>query len=517
VELKVSNPNETDPSPSEKMTLRYLLFRVLFETPDSPRIYFALDRFITMLILASAGAILLEHIESLHAAYHWELALFDQITVIFFTAEYILRLLCGGIDQQFVGKRWKTLRYAITPFALLDFIVVVPFYLTFLFAIDLRVLRLLRLLRVFKLARVIVPKWRHFQELNRGRTVRQKLYSVLEGDHFSGEIQHLVDVALVTMIFLSVLAVVLESVADIHAAMEIEFHYFDLISVAVFSTEYVLRVYVSVENSERSHPLWGRLAYMVRPSALVDLVAVLPFYLTFFIHVDLRFMRVMRLLRILKLTRYSLAMTTIIEVVTEEMPSLSAAFFMLLLIMIFAASGIFLVEHDAQPDKFSSIPMSMYWAVVTLTTIGYGDMYPVTPIGQFMTMILACVGLGMIALPTGILATGFSEKLRKRAEEFKKLVADRSATGFISKEEQEELDNKARFLGLSTSREKQFETEEFESLGIVKTAETPGGLSLSFRSHDALEGIAKDVDQLSDHDKSVLMALIAVSLSKDKS
>ena len=303
---------------------------------------------------------------------------------------------------------------------------------------------------------------------------------------------------------------VLESVEEIHSVMEFEFHYFDRFSVFVFSLEYVLRVFTAVENPNTPRPVMGRLRYMVGPTQIIDLLSVLPFYLTLFIQIDLRFLRVMRLLRILKLTRYSTAMTTVIEVITEELPSLGAALFVLMLITIFSASVMYLVEHEAQPDKFTSIPMAMYWAIITLTSIGYGDLYPVTPLGQFLTMIMACVGLGMIALPTGILATGFNEKLRKRAEAFKELVEAKSVGGVISEDEQKELDKAAHQMGLSRARERQFEEEVTK--GHVRAAAMTPGLAVTFAPDDRVDAIFNMIEPLTLHHKSILLARLAISL-----
>ena len=492
--------------------IRLFVYRIMFETKDAPKIHYILDQFIIGLIVASVIAIVLEHVEAIHEAYHEELALFDQISVIIFTAEYVLRLFCADLNPLYKDKKWKLLRYMLTPMALLDFFVVVPFYLTFIIDLDLRFLRVLRLLRIFKLARFLIPKWIEFKELNQERTFRQQVYSILNPDKYSGEIHHIVDVALVGLIFFSVVAVVLESVEEIHAVMEFEFHYFDRFSVVVFSLEYVLRVWTAVENPNTPHYIKGRLRYMTGPTQIIDLLAVLPFYLTLFIQIDLRFLRVMRLLRILKLTRYSNAMQTVIEVIVEELPALGAALFVLLLITIFAASVMYLVEHEAQPDKFTSIPMAMYWAIITLTSIGYGDIFPITPIGQFLTMIVACIGLGMIALPTGIIATGFNEKLRKRAEEFKELVEEKAADGVITTEEQKELDRRATEMGLSRARERQFEEEALKGMGFVRKAAGVPGLAVSFEPDERVERIARMIEPLSLRDKSVLLARLAISL-----
>lgn len=495
-------------------TMRQSLFALLFEGHKPSAGYKLVSRAINLIVLASVATLALDQIDWIKAGFGAAMDRFNQFSIAVFTIEYVARLFCGGLDERFRKSPLPTLSYLVTPLAVLDLIVILPFFVGFLIPIDLRILRLVRLLRVFKLAHTILPKWRHFRDLNKDRTLRQKVFSILNDDEYSGEMHSVVDTALVGLICVSVLMVILESVEAVESAYSVYFHALDLFSVAVFSLEYALRLYSSAENNAGEGPITNRFHFMTSASGMIDLLAILPFYLSFIIAVDLRFLRVMRLLRILKLTRYSTAMSTVIEVLEEELPALSAAFFVLVLITVFSASLLYLVEHAAQPDKFSSIPQAMYWAVITLTSIGYGDIYPITPLGQVLTMVMACVGLGMIALPTGILATGFTEKLHRRKAEFQALVASKAADGFISSAEQETLDRKARALGLSTAREKQLEQDEFASLGVVRTAETENGLSLSFRSHDALEEIVSRINQLSPHDKTVVMALLAVNMTK---
>ncbi len=139
---------EIEPPQSAIGKLRYSVYRILFETPNAPKIHYQIDRAIITLIVLSVIAIILEHIPSIHEEFHWEFALFDKVSVILFTIEYVLRLFCGGLNPKFKQKRFKTLGYALTPMAILDFLVVVPFYLTFLIEVDLRYLRLFRLMRI---------------------------------------------------------------------------------------------------------------------------------------------------------------------------------------------------------------------------------------------------------------------------------------------------------------------------------------------------------------------------------
>ena len=160
---------------------------------------------------------------------------------------------------------------------------------------------------------------------------------------------------------------------------------------------------------------------MVTPLALIDLMAVLPFYLPF-VFPDLRFMRALRLFRlfrVLKLARYSTSLQTFVDVLRLKKEELLLMLFAIMILLVVSSSLMYDVEHEAQPDDFSSIPAAMWWGIVTLATVGYGDIYPVTPWGKFIGSMVVILGIGLFALPTGVLASGFAEVLAKRKEEQK--------------------------------------------------------------------------------------------------
>ena len=212
-------------------------------------------------------------------------------------------------------------------------------------------------------------------------------------------------------------AVVVETIEEVSVAYAGFFYAFELISVAIFSVEYLLRLWTVVESPDSTyhHRVKGRLRYALTPMALIDIVAILPFYLSFFIGVDLRFMRVFRLLRLLKLTRYNTAMNTLGAALYTQRRAFMAALMIVMMMLVFSSSIIYLLEKDAQPDAFGSIPEAMWWGLATLTTVGYGDIYPITPGGKVFGAFVMILGIGMFALPAGILATGFADELRKRA------------------------------------------------------------------------------------------------------
>jgi voltage-gated potassium channel len=230
-------------------------------------------------------------------------------------------------------------------------------------------------------------------------------------------VSHYFDVFMVVLITLNVFIVTIETLPGLHEHFLLAFTLFDTFSVAVFTVEYVLRMWVITVSPDYRRPLLGRLRYMVTPLALVDLLAIAPFYIPLFLPMhlaDLRFLRILRLVRIFrifKLSRYSEAVKTLERVLYNKKEQLAATFFILVLLLIFSSSLIYYAEHDAQPEEFSSIPAAMWWGVITLATVGYGDVYPVTVLGKIIGGFVSIIGIGLFALPAGIFASGFAEEL----------------------------------------------------------------------------------------------------------
>lgn len=261
-----------------------------------------------------------------------------------------------------------------------------------------------------------------------------------------------VDITLIILITLNVIAVILESITAFHQAWYSLFNAFDAFSVGIFTIEYLARLWSAVDNPwkpDRGRAGNDRLHYMATPMAIIDLLAIAPFYLSVFIDLDLRFLRVLRLLRIFKLTRYSSAMTMLLQVCREEMRTFGAALFVVFLMIVVSSSLIYLVEHHLQPDKFGSIPQAMYWAVITMTSVGYGDVVPQTGLGQLLGSLLAILGVGMVALPAGILASGFTNALHRRTTQMTEHIEGMLADGVITGEEEAELAELAERLNMS--------------------------------------------------------------------
>jgi voltage-gated potassium channel len=280
-------------------------------------------------------------------------------------------------------------------------------------------------------------------------SLRKRTSEVLEAKRRNDPLGLIFDYFLVVLIVLNVIAIMLATVNTIMAEYQHLFFVFEVFSVAVFTIEYGLRVWSSVEITDEQESHWKiRLRYMASPMALIDLAAILPFYLGLFINLDLRFLRVLRLLRVMKLGRYSSAMQLLFDVIKQEYRILLASQFLLIMLMIIAASGIYLIEHQVQPEHFSSIPQSMWWAVVTLTTLGYGDVVPITAIGRFFAGTITILSLAMVALPSGILASSFSEHLRKRRSEFRNKIKHALADGALDMEELDDLESLRKSLDI---------------------------------------------------------------------
>ena len=275
--------------------------------------------------------------------------------------------------------------------------------------------------------------------------LRSKVYFWLERPKRDAKGPKLLEIALIVLITLNVTAVILETVDPLYANWQLAFSWFEALSLFVFVVEYVARLWVSPENPDTR----SRLSWAISPLALIDLLAILPALLYLFIPIDLRMLRTFRMLRLLKLTRYSPALRMLLAVFEEEAGAFFAGFFILIIMLIFAASGAWLAEHKAQPETFGSIPAAMWWAVATLTTVGYGDVTPITVAGKVFGAVITVVGIGMAALPAGIIASGLNEQIHRRRaslhRQFRKALED----GEICQREEEEIEALRRELGLS--------------------------------------------------------------------
>ena len=247
------------------------------------------------------------------------------------------------------------------------------------------------------------------------KRLNRRLYELLETRHLRGR-SLIVQGGLILLIFANVVAVVLETVEPIAQAHARFFHWFEIVSVAIFLVEYVLRLHACTAGPREQfhHPLWGRLRYALTPVAIIDLVAILPLFFLLLFAMDLGTLRLVRILRVLKLMRYSPAMAMLGRVVYNERKGLFGALVLLLILLVLSSTVVYYVEREGQPKTFGSIPDAMWWAMAALTTVGYGDVTPITAIGRIIAGFVAILGIGAIALPTGIIASAFIEEHKRR-------------------------------------------------------------------------------------------------------
>ncbi len=244
---------------------------------------------------------------------------------------------------------------------------------------------------------------------------RKATHDILEHTNADDPVSLAVNTGLVALILLNVAAFAAETVPAIGERYGEAFELFNLLSVAIFTLEYVARLWSCVEIPlfHDVNPSRARAHFASRPLLLVDLMAILPFYLSFLLAMDLRLLRVLRLFRFLKLARYSPALYSLARVIRSEWRALTGALLVMMALLLFASTGIYFIERGVQPDVFGSIPQSAWWALATLTTVGYGDVVPLTPLGRMFGGLVMIFGLGMFALPIAIIASGFSQEANR--------------------------------------------------------------------------------------------------------
>ena len=439
------------PNVPQQLTVRRWLHAWLLDSHIEGNYQKTIDRFIAALIIANLFALMFEHVPGVFEPNKAWFHFFDVVSVAIFSVEYLVRLYLAPEDEEFKHSKFPRLAYFFSPFAVIDLLAIAPFYLTMFLTVDLRVLRALRLLRMFKLLRVLIPAAHEFRKRNQGRTVRQKVHALVWPSPYGGRLHEYFDTFIVMWVVVSVVAVVLESVESLHFILNLEFIILDTVAVSIFTLEFMMRAYSAPEEPKFGGSFSGRFNFMKSPGSLIDLLAILPFFLEALLHhlLDLRFLRVFRLMRLLKLTRYTGATKTLGIVLKREWPVLGASAFVMLLLVVLTASLGYLFEHEAQPDKFENIPQAIYWAVITLASVGYGDISPVTPMGRTMTIILALLGIGIFAIPAALLSSAFTDQLRIERETLQNELYDMLADGVISDEEQEIINAEAKRLHLS--------------------------------------------------------------------
>jgi voltage-gated potassium channel len=248
------------------------------------------------------------------------------------------------------------------------------------------------------------------------QTFKHRIHQMLLGQHLNEPWTGAFNIGMASLILLNVLALMLETMPNLYQEWRIYFLGFELFSVTLFISEYLLRIWVANLNPAYQHPVGGRLRYLLSPLALIDLLAFLP-SLLLMSSLDLRFLRMFRLFRVLSLLhipRFNKAMHSIWEAAASKKAEFVIAGSIMFILLILCSSLAYFAEHAAQPQAFSSIPAAMWWGIMTMTTVGYGDVYPITTMGKIIAAFFAALGMGFFALPSAILASALIEQSRKK-------------------------------------------------------------------------------------------------------
>lgn len=249
--------------------------------------------------------------------------------------------------------------------------------------------------------------------------IKNRIFEIIEPSKDNDKVSKIFDNFVMILIIINIIAVILESFSNIESKLSYELKIFENISVIIFSIEYLLRLYTSDLHFHERKKIKSISKYIKTPMAIIDLLAILPFYLPMLIPVDLRVLRILRLTRILrvfKVNRYTKSLNIIGRVLKRKRNELVITIFVTILLLLLSASIMYLFENGKQPNNFPNIIASMWWAIATLTTVGYGDVYPITIMGKILSGIIALLGVGLVALPTGIISSGFMEEISLEKE-----------------------------------------------------------------------------------------------------
>lgn len=274
---------------------------------------------------------------------------------------------------------------------------------------------------------------------------RKHFYALLNPDDHHSAASNWVNYFLITLILANLFAISLQTVASLDQQYSKQFLYFEIFSVVVFSIEFFLRLWTAPEQPNYQ----SRIRFLGKFDTVIDLISILPLYLSLLFGLELRTLVALRLLRLLKLIRYFAPLVMLAQVLKAEARAFIAAIFVLLLLVFVAASGIYFFEREVQPDGFSSIPEAMWWATVTLTTLGYGDVVPITVGGKIFAALMTILSLGIVALPAGMLASRFSEELRRRKQDYSDLVIELQSDGALDSRDLDSLERAREALFLS--------------------------------------------------------------------
>jgi len=283
-------------------------------------------------------------------------------------------------------------------------------------------------------------------------TLRAKTYQLLERGFQHNLAAKAINLFLIVLIISNVAAAIISSEMYYHERYRQEFALFEYISLTIFCVEYLLRMWCSIESTDYKDlpTAKARLRYFFSPIALIDLIAILPFLIAMFVSIDLRSLRLLRVLRLLKLNHYFKGFNIFISVVIKELKSMTAVMMVMMFLIIIAASLMHTIEGETQPEAFGSILNALWWSVVTMTTVGYGDVVPMTAMGKIIATFIMLIGVGLVALPAGMLAARFGEELRERKKNLDSHIRDALNDGYIAQDEYQSLARLAEKLDIDT-------------------------------------------------------------------
>ena len=283
-------------------------------------------------------------------------------------------------------------------------------------------------------------------------TIKKRTSELLSKGNVTDKPSQYVDMSLFILILLNIIAVCLESVQSISNKYENIFNIFEIFSVIIFGIEYLLRVWSAPARDDlgEDSSLIKRLKYIFSFTGLVDFLAIIPSILPYFFGgLDLRWLRVLRLLRLLKISNYSSAIEDFFSAIKADWRSFSAALYLVLVALFLSSSLMYIAEHESQPEKFSSIPETMWWGLITLTTVGYGDVSPITPLGKIIGAFTAIMGVCTVALLTGIVASAFANQRAQRTAILEAEINQALSDGIISDDEAKKIEKLRKELNLS--------------------------------------------------------------------
>ena len=281
---------------------------------------------------------------------------------------------------------------------------------------------------------------------------QRRIFEILEKGQIGDRLSLRCDLFLSILIVVNLIAVCLETIDSLFLEYKTIFLVVELVSVSIFSVEYVLRIWSrpSAPDEYGKTATSKRLGYIFSFTGIIDLLAILPSILPLLLGgIDLRWLRILRLMRLLKFSHYSSALEDLFSAVQHERRSFAATLYLLILAILISSSLIYVFEQNVQPEHFGSIPDAMWWTVVTLTTVGYGDIVPMTVAGKLVATLTALMGVCVVALLTGIVATGFTNQVSMRRNQLEAEITSALSDGVISKDERKKIEDLRQQLNIS--------------------------------------------------------------------